>query len=195
MSTDHTPTTEPLPAPLRSVAPSTTQRLIEEMIALREHASRQLKFFEQFLRQAKEENQTGFSQFVQETTRAYQQMRQELHGEKRHALSLQTELLEIAQDLLRIVASRPTANEAALLAWSESVAVLSRKVQAMLERVGILPYDAVIGSAYNPALHERVGNKRVEGLSPLLVAEQMEPGYASQQPEFVLRRPKVLVSE
>ena len=53
----------------------------------------------------------------------------------------------------------------------------------------------MIGSAYNPALHERVGSKRIEGMGPLLVAEQRERGYASQQPEFVLRRPKVLVSE
>ena len=56
-------------------------------------------------------------------------------------------------------------------------------------------YDAAIGSPYNPALHERVGSKRVEGMGPLLVAEQREHGFASQQPEFVLRRPKVIVSE
>jgi hypothetical protein len=53
----------------------------------------------------------------------------------------------------------------------------------------------VIGSAYNPALHERVGSKPMEGMGPLLVAEQRESGWASQQPEFVLRRPKVIVSE
>ena len=41
----------------------------------------------------------------------------------------------------------------------------------------------------------RVGSKRVEGMGPLLIAEQREHGYASQQPEFVLRRPKVVVSE
>ena len=123
-------------------------------------------------------------------------MRQELHGEKRIALGLQTELLEVALDLARIVAARPAEHDAkALAAWAESVAVLSRKVEAMLVRLGIQPYHAVIGSAYNPALHERVGNKRVEGMGPLLVAEEMEPGFASQQPEFVLRRPKVLVTE
>ena len=65
----------------------------------------------------------------------------------------------------------------------------------MLERHGILPYDAQISAPYNPALHERVGNKKVDGMGPLLVAEQLERGYASAQPEFVLRRPKVLVSE
>ena len=44
-------------------------------------------------------------------------------------------------------------------------------------------------------LRERVGSARVEGMGPLLIAEQKERGYASQQPEFVLRRPKVIVSE
>jgi len=199
MSTDNTPvqTDSPPPRPSpRPVAPSTIQRLCEEMITLREHMSRQLKFFEQTLRQAKEEGQTNFHQFVQETSRAYQQMRQELHGEKRHALALQNELLEITLDLARVASSRPASEDPkALQAWSESVAVLARKAEAMLARLGILPYDAVIGSAYNPALHERVGNKSMEGMGPLLVAEQIERGYASQQPEFVLRRPKVLVSE
>jgi hypothetical protein len=199
MSTDNTPAPpELLPArpPARSVAPSTIQRLVEEMIALREHTARQFKFFEQTVRQSKEESQTNFHQFVNETSRAYQQMRQELHGEKRHALALQTELLEIALDLARIAATRPATDDVrAFQAWSESVAVLARKAESMLVRLGILPYDAVISSAYNPALHERVGSKRVEGMGPLLVAEQIEPGFASQQPEFVLRRPKVLVSE
>jgi len=68
-------------------------------------------------------------------------------------------------------------------------------VQAALLRHGIQPYDAAISSPYNPAIHERVGSTRVEGMGPLLVAEQRERGYASQQPEFVLRRPKVIVSE
>jgi len=198
MSDDSKPVeTIPLaPPPARGVAPSTTQRLVEEMIALRESTGRQLKFFEQTIRQLKEDSATNFTNFVTETTKAYQSMRTELHGEKRHALALQSELLEVALDLARIVASRPAEGDAAgLFAWSESVGVLSRKVEQMLARLGIQKYNAVIGSAYNPAIHERVGNKRVEGMGPLLVAEEMEPGFGSQQPEFVLRRPKVLVTE
>src|SRR5260221_262592 len=186
---------EPIPSRIgRSVAPSMVQRLIEEFIAFRETTKAQLKFLDTTLKQSKEEQATNFTNFVTETTRAYQQMRQELHGEKRHALALQSELLEVALDLARIMSAKPAA-DADLPAWAESVAVLARKVEAMMTRLGILPYDAVIGSAYNPALHERVGSKRIEGMGPLLVAEQIERGYASQQPEFVLRRPKVLVSE
>jgi hypothetical protein len=79
--------------------------------------------------------------------------------------------------------------------WADASEIQARKVQPALLRHGIHPYDAVIGSSYNPALHERVGSKRMEGMGPLLVAEQQESGWASQQPEFVLRRPKVFVSE
>jgi len=96
----------------------------------------------------------------------------------------------------RIVAARPRPDDAdAVGRWTESVEVESRKVQAALLRHGIHPYDAVIGSAYNPALHERVGSRRVEGMDALRVAEQVEHGYASQQPEFVLRRPRIVVTE
>jgi molecular chaperone GrpE (heat shock protein) len=188
--------TMPPNPPPRGIAPSTTQRLIEEMIALRESTGRQLKFFEQTMLRLRDESQANFNNFVGETTRAYQTMRQELHGEKRHALSLQNELLEVALDLTRIVLARPAGEDPqAMQAWAESIAVLSRKVDAMLTRLGVQVYHAVIGSAYNPALHERIGNRRVEGMGPLLIAEEMEPGWASQQPEFVLRRPKVFVTD
>jgi molecular chaperone GrpE (heat shock protein) len=197
MSDDNNPIeTIPLQPPPRGVSPSTTRRLIEEMIALRESTGRQLKFFEQTVLKLREESQAGFNSFVGETTRAYQSMRQELHGEKRLALALQSQLLEVALDLTRIVSARPGGDDLkSMQAWGESVAVLSRKVDAMLVRLGIQPYHAVIGSPYNPALHERVGNRPVEGMGPLLVAEEMEPGWASQQPEFVLLRPKVFVTE
>jgi hypothetical protein len=76
-----------------------------------------------------------------------------------------------------------------------SIEVQNRKIQDSLRTFGVHPYDAVVGSPYAPALHERVGGKRVEGMGPLLVAEQLQRGWASQQPEFILRRPKVLVSE
>ena len=36
---------------------------------------------------------------------------------------------------------------------------------------------------------------RVDGLPALMIAETKEKGYASQQPEFILRRPKVIVTE
>ncbi|HEY7155894.1 MAG TPA: nucleotide exchange factor GrpE [Gemmataceae bacterium] len=175
---------------------STLYKLCEEVIALREYDKRQLRSLEQTLNKVRDEMRTSFNSFAADTQRAYQQLRQETHGEKRISLALLNELIEAAHDLQGVVAVRPSLDDLeAVKRWIEAVEVQSRKVDAALLRHGIHPYDAVISSAYNPAIHERVGSKRVEGMGPLLVAEQTERGYASQQPEFVLRRPKVIVSE
>src|SRR5262249_50214953 len=113
---------------------------------------------------------------------------------------LLNELLDVGQDLERIVAARPGleglgAAAEPLARWIDGIEVLCRKVQAALVRHGIHPYYAVVGTPYNPALHERVGSKPMDGMGPLRIAEQREHGYASQQPEFVLRRPKVIITE
>jgi molecular chaperone GrpE (heat shock protein) len=187
------------PAPARgehSLWPSSIYRLCEEVIALRELTNRQHKLFEQALTRSRDAIQATFNSFAADTQRAYQQLRQEIHGEKRVSLALLNELLDLGFDLEHIVAARPRPDDPGALArWADSVEVESRKVQAALQRHGIHPYDAVIGSPYNPALHERVGSRRTEGMDPMRVAEQREHGYASQQPEFVLRRSKVIVSE
>jgi len=175
---------------------SSVYRLCEEVIALREMNNRQHKLFEQTLAKQRDAVQASFNSFAADTQRAYQQLRQEIHGEKRVSLALLNELLDIGFDLEQIVSARPAAGDTeGLRRWADSVEVESRKVHAALLRHGIHAYDAVIGSAYNPALHERVGSRRAEGMDALRVAEQREPGYASQQPEFILRRPKVIVSE
>jgi molecular chaperone GrpE (heat shock protein) len=179
-----------------TVGGSTIYRLCEELIALREKNERQHRLFEQKLKETRDAMQAGFNSFAADTQRAYQQLRQEIHGEKRVGLALLNELLEIANELQHVTAARPPAADAeALGRWADSVEVQSRKVLAALQRHGIHPYDAVLASPYDPKLHERVGSRRVEGMGPLCVAEQVERGYASQQPEFVLRRPKVIVSE
>jgi molecular chaperone GrpE (heat shock protein) len=175
---------------------SSIYRLCEEVIALRETNNRQHKLFEKTLNTVREGLQASFNSFAADTQRAYQQLRQEFHGEKRVGLALLNELVEIGFDMERIVAARPRSDDPeAVKGWADAIEVESRKVQAALLRHGIHPYNAVIGSAYDPALHERVGSRRMEGMDALRVAEQREHGYASQQPEFVLRRPKVIVSE
>jgi molecular chaperone GrpE (heat shock protein) len=171
-------------------------KLFEAFIALRERNDRQHKLFDQTLAKSRDAIQAGFNSFAADTQRAYQQLRQEIHGEKRVSLALLNELLEINADLERITAARPRPEDAeAVASWIESVEVAARKVQAAVLRHGVHPYDAVIGSAYDPRLHERVGSRRVDGMDALRIAEQRERGYASQQPEFVLRRPKVIVTE
>ncbi len=186
-------------APVRdnqTLGSSTIYRLCEEVISLRERNNRQHQEFERKVNAIRDDLKSSFNSFAADTQRAYQQLRQETHGEKRVSLSLLNELLEVGMDLEHIVAARPPLDDPeAVRAWAEAIEVESRKVQAALLRHGIHPYDAVISSPYNPALHERVGSTRVEGMGPNLVAEQRERGYASQQPEFVLRRPKIIVSE
>jgi GrpE protein len=180
----------------QTIGSSTIYRLCEEVIALREMNNRQHKLFEQTLQKSRDAIQISFNSFAADTQRAYQQLRQEIHGEKRVSLALLNELLEINHDLELIVAARPKSEDLEGTArWADAVEVESRKIQAILLRHGIHPYDAVIGAAYNPALHERVGSRRVDGMDALRIAEQRECGYASQQPEFVLRRPKVIVTE
>lgn len=175
---------------------SSLYRLCEELIQLREKNDRQHKLFEQTLTRVRDALQGSFNNFAGDTQRAYQQLRQEFLGEKKLSIALLNELLEVAQDLTHITENVPDPdNREALAKWIEGIGVEERKVQAALLRHGIHPYDAVIGSPYVPGLHERVGTARVEGLGPNLVAEQRERGYASEIPEFVLRRPKVIVSE
>jgi len=179
-----------------TIGSSMMYRLCEEMIALREKNDRQHRMFEQELRKIAQAMQGSFNSFAADTQRAYQQLRQDIQGEKKTSLTLLNELLEIGLDLEHVVAARPTAVDGdALAAWAESISVQMRKVQSALLRHGIHRYDAAPGTPYNPALHERVGSKRVEGMDALRVAEQIEHGLASQQPEFVLRRAKVIVSE
>ena len=178
---------------------SSVYRLFEAFIAMREKNERQHKVFEQTLARTRESLQENFNTFAAQTQKAYQQLRQELLGEKKFTLGLLNELLDLALDLQNIVAARPdvpaTPELEAALRWMEAVAIQNRKVQAALAKHGIHPYDAVIGTPYNPALHERVGSTRVEGIEAMRIAEQKERGFASQQPEFVLRRPKVIVTD
>ncbi len=181
----------------QTLGSSTIFRLCEEVIQLREKNDRQHKLFDQTMVKIKDELKALFHEFARQTQTAYGQLKQEIQGEKRFSLALLTLLLEIHQELDHIMKNQPAdlTNVEALKGWIDSVAVQSRKVKALLLQHGIHEYDAVLGAPYNPALHERVGSMRKDGMGPLLVAEQREPGYASQQPDFKIVRAKVIVSE
>jgi molecular chaperone GrpE (heat shock protein) len=179
---------------------SSLYRLFEAFIALREKNERQHKLFEQTLAKSRDAIQASFNSFAADTQRAYQQLRQEMHGEKRIGLVLMNEMMELGLDLEQIVAARPQAvlsgaEGEAVARWMDAVEVESRKVNAALIRHGVHRYDAPVGTPYDPKWHERVGSKRVDGLEALRVAEQVQHGFASQLPGFVLRRPKVIVTE
>jgi molecular chaperone GrpE (heat shock protein) len=184
------------PREQQTLGASTLYKLCEEIISLRERNNRQHTEFERRLNAMRDELKTSFDSFAKATQDAYQKLRTDIQGEKRASLALLNLLMEINEDLLSIVAAKPPGDDAeGLSRWAAGVDVESRKVQDMLVRYGIHVYNAKPGAPYNPAMHERVGSRRVEGMGPLLVAEEVHPGYASQQPEFVLRRPKVIVSE
>lgn len=179
---------------------SAMYRLFEAFIALREKNERQHKLFDQSLSRARDALQQSFNSFAADTQKAYQQLRQDILGEKRFSLTLLNELLDLAVEVNHVVSARPghmpAGEEGETLArWMEALEVQNRKLQDTLKKFGIHPYDAVVGQPYLPALHERVGTRRVEGLDAHRVAEQVEGGWASQQPEFILRRPKVIVTE
>ena len=161
-----TPTTTRTPAEDGKTLPaSSLYRLCEEIIGLRESNARQHKLFEQSQVRARDELQSTFNQFAAETQKAYQQLREQIQGEKRTSLRLLNELLDIGRELEQVAATRPDRVEhLALAKWSGAVAVQARKVMESVRQHGIQRYEAVIGPAYNPALHERVGSKRVAGL-------------------------------
>jgi molecular chaperone GrpE (heat shock protein) len=179
---------------------SSIYRLFEAFIALREKNERQHKLFEQTLNRARDSLQSSFNTFAADTQRAYQQLKQDVQGEKRFSMALLNELLDLAVDLDHIVSARPALppgglEEEKCHRWMDAIEIQNRKVQDAIKRFGIHPYDAVVGAPYNPAMHERVGSMRMEGMDGLRIAEQRERGYASQQPDFILRRPKVIVTE
>jgi len=91
-----------------TIGSSTIYRLCEEIIALREINHRQHKMFEQTLAKTRDAVQASFNSFAGDTQRAYQQLRQEFHGEKRISLALLNELVEIAFDMERIISARPS---------------------------------------------------------------------------------------
>src|SRR5437762_9188545 len=154
---------------------SSVYRLFEAFIGLREKNERQHRLFEQTLNRTRDNLESRFNAFAAETQKAYQQLRQEILGEKKFSLTLLNELLDLAIELDHILGARPevpAGPEADLWQlWLEALEGQDRKIQETLVRFGIHPYDAVIGTPYNPALHERVGSRRVEGMDALRVAE------------------------
>jgi len=174
----------------------TLERLCAEMIALRERNDRQHKLFDQSLAQTRSDLDEKLKTFTADIQHAYQQLRDELTGEKRHSLALASMLLDLGLDLERLASSRPPAAVGGPeQAWGEGVAIAARKAQATLSQLGIHRFDAQVGEEYRPAHHERTGTERVEGLPPGRIARQLEPGFASNAPDFVVRRAKVMISE
>src|SRR5688572_14110855 len=91
------------PAEDTTLGMSALYKLFEAFVALREKNERQHKLFEQTLTRMRDTLQASFNSFAADTQRAYQSLRQDLHGEKRISLQLFNQILEVGMDLEHIV--------------------------------------------------------------------------------------------
>ena len=105
-----------------SLGMSSVYRLFEAFIALREKNAREHKMFEQTVTRARDALQDSFNTFASQTQKAYQQLRQEIQGEKKVSLSLLNDLLDLALDLDRIVFAGPSCRTGRQLRSSRSAA-------------------------------------------------------------------------
>src|ERR1700704_1235725 len=85
---------------------SSVYRLFEAFIALREKNERQHRLFEQTLNRTRDNLESRFNAFASDTQKAYQQLRQEILGEKKFSLTLLNELLDLALELDHILCAR-----------------------------------------------------------------------------------------
>src|SRR5260370_13258027 len=149
-------------------------RLFEAFIALREKNERQPKLFEQTLNRARDSLQGGFNTFAGDTQKAYQQLRQDVQGEKKFSLTLLNVILDLGIEMNHILESKPkqvpTGPEGeALQNWLKSLEVQNRKLWDDIRRFGIHLYEAPVGAPYNPALHDSVGSTPISHLSALQI--------------------------
>ncbi len=107
MSDDIKALTSSLEAETAPQGASSIYRLFEAFIALREKNERQHRLFEQTLNRTRDSLQGSFNAFAADTQKAYQQLKQDVQGEKRFSLALLNELLDLAIELDHIVATRP----------------------------------------------------------------------------------------
>src|SRR5262245_9605355 len=90
-----------------AIGSSTLLNLLEAMIQLSERNQREHKGFTQDLKSVRNDLQGSFREFIDQTQKAYQHLRKEVHGEKRVSLALLNELLDLGMDLEHITAARP----------------------------------------------------------------------------------------
>ena len=94
-----------------SVGSSTLLNLLQAMIQLTERNKAEHKLFSQDLKAVRDSMQGSFNSFASETQKAYQQLRKEVHGEKRVSLVLLNELLDTGLDLEHVTQARPQIHE------------------------------------------------------------------------------------
>src|SRR3954471_18560217 len=132
---------------------SSIYRLFEAFIALREKNERQHKLFEQTLNRARDALQGSFNSFAGDTQKAYQQLRQDVLGEKKFSLTLLNVILDLGIEMNHILDSKPKKlpggpEGEALRNWLKSLEVQNRKIWDDIRKFGIHPYEAPVGTPY-----------------------------------------------
>ena len=101
------PLSAPVDPELPTMGMSAVYRLFEAFIALREKNERQHKLFEQTLNRTRDSMQSSFNSFAGDTQKAYQQLRQDVLGEKKFSLTLLNVILDLGIEMNHILDSRP----------------------------------------------------------------------------------------
>jgi molecular chaperone GrpE len=84
-------------------------------------------------------------------------------------------VLGIADDFDRAIDARPA--DIAEHAWVEGVAVIDRKLRALLESEGVNEIDAGPGKRFDPREHDAIANVRGTGRAPGEIVEEVRRGY------------------
>lgn len=90
--------------------------------------------------------------------------------------SLLTQIVPVLDDLQRALATMP--DEQAGLPWTQGVVLIEKKLQAILDREGVLKVES-LGMPFDPAVHEAVATD--PGSTENVVVEVYQPGYRHGQ--------------
>ncbi len=74
----------------------------------------------------------------------------------------------------------------------EGLQAIRRKMLAVLEREGVVPFNSV-GEPFNPELHEAVASEKTDAYEPGVVVEEVQRGY--RWGDAVLRPARVRVTQ
>jgi molecular chaperone GrpE len=89
---------------------------------------------------------------------------------------LLVQLVPVLDDFQRAIGAVPESDRES--SWVQGVQLIEKKLQALLEREGVTPIEA-IGQPFDPALHEAVATE--EGSTQNIVVEVYQPGYRHGQ--------------
>jgi molecular chaperone GrpE len=118
---------------------------------------------------------------LQRTLADFANFRRRVEQERAMAREIATrgllvQLVPVLDDFQRAIGAVPERDRES--SWVQGVQLIEKKLQALLEREGVTPIEAV-GQPFDPALHEAVATE--EGSTQNIVVEVYQPGYRHGQ--------------